>query len=225
MPCLGGLDELLSAGIGQGPNQSHQIAAVGPTQALKRSGRSLQLSPRGVGHLQDLFPPRRQRLAARGDVAGRSQGRDRRIEFLCIIADVGLRLRRWRTPWRGIAALGHGLQKTHRSSLTEQVEVLHDRQAGKDGRLGDRRGGPPHGDPGEKRRQHDRRAGQPLPYGWPCRGLCGPAAAGSHGSAACPGHHLPRGHGRHLDGGGHHVGGGRGGGQHIEQFPDLSECE
>ena len=36
--------------------------------------------------------------------------------------------------------------------------------------------------------------------------------------AACPGHHLPRGHGRHLDGGGHHVGRGSCRGKHIEQL-------
>jgi len=130
MPDSRRLEKLLATGISQCPTDGHQLTAIGAAQPLKRLSRSIQLSPLHVGHLQHLLPPCRQRLAVRGDLAGRSQGRDRRIEFLRILADVGLRPRRWRPPWRGIAALGHDLQKTNRSSLAEQVEVLHDRQAG-----------------------------------------------------------------------------------------------
>jgi len=146
VPDPGGLEELLATGVSQGLTNSHQIAAIGSTQALKRSDRSLQLSPCGIGHLQHLLPSRRQRLAVGGRLAGRPQCRDRRVEFLRILTDVGLRLRRGWPARRGITALGHRLQKRHRSGLAKQVEMLHDRQAGENGRIGICRGGPAHGD-------------------------------------------------------------------------------
>jgi hypothetical protein len=219
------LEELLTTGIGQRPTKCHQFTAVGAREPLKRFGRSLELPPLGFGHPQHLLPPRRQRRTVHVDLTGRTQRRDRRVELRGILAEVGLRLGRRRPPRRGVTALGHRLEKAHRTGLAEQIDVLHDRQAVEDGRLGSRHACPACDDAGEKRRQYDRHAGQPLPCRWPCRSLRGPAPTERRGSAARLGRHPAGGHSRHLDGGGHHVGRGRRGGQHVEQIPDVSQRE
>jgi len=112
MPDPGRLEELLATGIGQCPTKRHQFAAVRAIQALKRVGRSLQLPPLGVGHPEYLIPSHRQLLAVYGDASGLTKRRDRCLEFLGILSDIGLRLRRRRPPRRGISALGHGLEKS-----------------------------------------------------------------------------------------------------------------
>jgi hypothetical protein len=89
MPDSRRLEKLLATGIGECPTDGHQLTAVGRAEPLKRLGRSVQLSPLRVGHLQHLLPPCRQRLAAHGDIAGRTQRRDRRVEFLRVLTDIG----------------------------------------------------------------------------------------------------------------------------------------
>jgi hypothetical protein len=91
-PCR--LEKLLATRVGQCPTDVDQLAAVGSIQALKRLGRTVQLTPLRLGHLQHLFPSQRHRLAVGSDRAARPQRRDRRIKFLRIFADVCLRLRR-----------------------------------------------------------------------------------------------------------------------------------